>query len=202
MSLTGIISVVLTASNLGRKFGSRWVFRHVAFEVGLGDVLVVLGRNGSGKSTLLRLLSGLLSPSEGSVGRPRGAHHRVLGYVGLDLALYPNLTAREHLEIASELRGVPPRAETLLERVGLSAAADRLTGEYSTGMRARLKLALAIQPEPAILLLDEPTASLDDAGREIVRSVIDEQTGRGCVIIATNDAHDRRYATHELTIDG
>gem|GEM_PF-4343976 len=69
-------------------------------------------------------------------------------------------------------------------------------------MRARLKLALAIQPEPAILLLDEPTASLDDAGREIVRSVIDEQTGRGCVIIATNDAHDRRYATHELTIDG
>jgi ABC-type multidrug transport system ATPase subunit len=167
-----------------------------------GDVLVVRGDNGSGKSTLLRLLAGLLLPSEGGVERPRGELRRTIGYTGLDLALYPNLTAREHLDFAAKMRGLPPSDGSDLARVGLAQASDRPVGQYSTGMRARVKLALATQAEPAVLLLDEPTASLDEYGRDLVAAVVEEQRARGVTIIATNDAADAALATHELVLHG
>ena len=82
----------------------------------------------------------------------------------------------------------------------MSDVGAKPVGQFSSGMRARLKLALAIQHEPAVLLLDEPSASLDENGREIVARVVYEQKRRGAVVIATNDQSDRRYATHELEL--
>lgn len=192
---------MLAAHDLGRKFGPRWVLRHIEFSLEPGQVLVVRGRNGSGKSTLLRLLAGLLSPSEGKVARPEGPLRRTLGYAALDLALYPNLTAREHLAFARTMRPIEASDEVLLERVGLSDAADRMAGQFSSGMRARLKLALALQADPPVLLLDEPTASLDEAGRGIVDAVIDRQRERGVVVVATNEPEDCPQATGVLHLE-
>ena len=75
-------------------------------------------------------------------------------------------------------------------------------GQYSSGMRARLKLALAIQARPPILLLDEPSASLDAPGRALVESIILEQRERGIVLLATNDPAEKEWATHELALVG
>lgn len=179
------------------------MLRHVGFEVDPGQVLVVRGKNGSGKSTLLRLLAGLLSPNEGLVERPRGELRRVLGYSGLDLAVYPSMSCEEHLEFAARMRGLAfAGAETLLMRVGLGEAVTKMGAQLSTGMRARLKLAMAIQAEPLVLILDEPTASLDDDGRALIADVLAEQRTRGVAVVATNDVTDVALGSHELVLDG
>jgi len=185
---------LISASGLGRRFGTQWAFRGVEFSLETGDVLCVVGANGSGKSTLLRVLACLLSASEGSVVRPS-----TLGYSALDLALWPHLTAEEHMRLAADLRGVDARDEDLAD-VGLSGVEGKPVGQFSTGMRARLKLAMAVQHSPAVLLLDEPTASLDEQGRTLVARLVEEQRATGAVVIATNDPLDRRLATHEIDL--
>jgi ABC-type multidrug transport system ATPase subunit len=191
---------VISVDGLGKCFGSRWVFRGLGFEISKGHRLVVTGHNGCGKSTLLKILSGLLSPTEGLVRYANEDYRSFLGYAALDMAMYSHLSASEHLELASRLRGCDCRSSELLLRVGLAHAKDLPASQLSTGMRARLKLALAIQADPVVLLLDEPGASLDDRGRELVGKICDEQAERGCLVIATNDARERRLATHELEL--
>lgn len=191
---------MLTAENLGKRYGKRWLFRGLTFEVAQGHRLVVLGQNGSGKSTLLRTLSGLLTPSEGKVGLPPGDPRHVLGLSALEMALYPQMTVAEHLEFSGSLRGCEPRTEELLNLIGLVHARDLFSYQLSTGMKARVKLAMAIQARPQVLILDEPGAGLDEAGRSLIEAVCEEQTERGCVILATNDPLERRLATHELEL--
>lgn len=185
---------LVVARGVGRRFGGQWVLRGIEFELGVGDVLCVVGANGSGKSTLLKILAGLLSASEGTVSR-----HSSLGYASLDLALWSQLTADEHLRLAAELRGVSG-PDGLLSSVGLGDVGDKPVGQFSTGMRARLKLAMAVQHSPDVLLLDEPSASLDDMGRGLVARLVADQRGRGAVVLATNDPDDRRLATHVLEL--
>ncbi|MBS1713631.1 MAG: ABC transporter ATP-binding protein [Armatimonadetes bacterium] len=180
------------------RFGGTWLFRHVSLELDSGQCLCVLGPNGSGKSTFLKILAGLVSPTEGRVHRPE--RHEI-GVSALDLATYPHLSAFEHLELFCKLRHLPPPEPDLLERYGLVGVGPKPVGRFSTGMRARLKLVLAQVHRPTLLLLDEPTAALDEAGRELVGTVIESQIQRGAVVLATNDPDDRRYATHELRLD-
>ncbi|HSI73987.1 MAG TPA: ABC transporter ATP-binding protein [Fimbriimonas sp.] len=191
---------MLTVDGLGKRYGSRWLFRGLAFSLSQGDCLAVLGPNGSGKSTLLKILSGLVPASEGSFrldGDPRTA----LGYSALEQALYPNLTVREHLHFAADLRGCEHRDDELLDVVGLADAADLYSALLSTGMKSRLRFALAIQPRPDVLILDEPGASLDEQGRALVDSLVKEQTTRGALLFASNDPAERRLATHELRLE-
>ncbi len=185
--------MVLTADRIGKRYGHRWLFRDVSLELTTGDVLVVTGANGSGKSTLLRLLAGLDSPSQGSLKRPDS-----IGYAGLEGALYSHLTAREHLEWAASMRGIPARTEDLLALVGLEEPGP--AGTFSSGQRSRLRLALAEQGEPSLLLLDEPGVALDEAGLLAVAALISHAQPRAAIVIATNDPRERRFATHELAL--
>ena len=193
---------MLHASNLGKRYGRRWLFRGLEFDLQTGDRLAIVGRNGAGKSTLLKVIAGLIPPSEGKVKLKIDDPRRGLGYSALDMSLYPSLTVAEHLELTGELRGCSSRVEELLESVGLAYATHQQAHELSTGMKARLKLAIALQAEPAVLLLDEPGTGLDEAGRDLIERVIKEQSQRGAVILATNDPLERRFATHELEIAG
>jgi len=191
---------VLAAENLGKRYGARWILRHIDFRLEPGNVLVVLGPNGSGKSTLLKLLAGLIAPSEGTVCRPTGETRAVLGYAAVDLALYPTLTIEEHLELTARLRGCEPRVDELASLVGLADARKTLLSSCSTGMRNRLKLALSVQHRPPILLLDEPTATLDESGRELIARIVESHKEYGVTVVATNVGSERSYATHELEL--
>jgi heme exporter protein A len=162
--------------------------------------MVVIGRNGSGKSTLLRILAGLLSPSEGKVSLGSDDPRIALGLSALEQSVYPQLSVAEHLVLAAKLRGCPDRTEELLSQIGLDYARDFAASQLSTGMKARLKIALAIQSKPLVLLLDEPGAGMDEQGRELVESIADEQTRRGCLLLATNDPLERRLANIELEL--
>jgi ABC-type multidrug transport system ATPase subunit len=190
---------ILTATSLGKKFEDRWVLRNLNIELHKGQSLIVLGANGSGKSTLLRLLAGLLAPSAGTIDRPK-PENTAIGYFALDMRVYASLTVREHLVLAGELRDIPPEADKWIEKIGLQQAADRYAGQLSTGMRSRLKLALAAQPSPKVLLLDEPSAGLDEEGRELVLTLVREQLTNGAVVLATNDSQEIAMGTHELRI--
>lgn len=191
---------MVSVDGLGKRYGSRWVFRGISFDLGLGDRLVVIGRNGAGKSTLLKAVAGLLRPSEGKIDLGEGDPRLTLGLCALEQSLYPQLTVEEHLSLTAELRGCPARTDELLERIGLGYARRYPAAQLSTGMKARLKIALAIQSKPRLLLLDEPGAGLDEAGRALVESVTAEQTERGSLIIATNDPGERRLANLELEL--
>lgn len=191
---------MLAVENLGKRFGGRTIFRNLTFALQKGDALIVQGRNGSGKSTLLKIIAGLLAPSEGKVHLPPGDHRNTLGLSALDLAVYPHLTVEEHLLLCAELRGCEPNADTLIERVGLAEHRKQFAGKLSTGLRNRLKLALALQPEPLVLLLDEPGASLDAAGRANLDIVAKEQRTRGVLVVATNDPDERRLGSYELSL--
>lgn len=191
----------MRVEGLGKRYGRRWLFRDVSFELATGQRLAILGHNGSGKSTLLRLLAGLLTPTEGKVIPPEGDARTALGYAALEMALYSSLTVDEHLALSADLRGCESRADELLDMVGLAYARDLPAGQLSTGMKARLKLAMAIQPRPTVLLLDEPGAALDEQGRALVARIAEEQTARGALVVATNDPQERSLATHELVLE-
>ena len=194
---SAILNSVLRADRLGRKFGDRWVFRSLDIELVSGQCLCILGKNGSGKSTLLKVLAGLVAPSEGSVTRP---DKNDLGYAALDLALYPQLSAHEHVTLFAKFRGIADPGAQVLEQVGLGDTGNKHVGAFSTGMRARLKLVLATFYGPEVLLLDEPTAALDDEGQSLIGETVRRQLEKGAVILATNSETDRKYATHELEL--
>ncbi|HVT12149.1 MAG TPA: ABC transporter ATP-binding protein [Fimbriimonadaceae bacterium] len=191
---------MLEVTGLGKRYGDRWLFRNLNFHLKQGDALIVLGRNGVGKSTLLKAIAGLLVPSEGSVKAHVPDTRTGLSLSALEMSLYPSLTLREHLRLAGELRGCPSRDDELLERVGLAHAANLAASKISTGMKGRLKLALAIQPDPSILILDEPGAAMDEAGKELVQRICTEQKERGVLVLATNDLREKALGTLELEL--
>jgi heme exporter protein A len=193
----------LRLDNVTKRFGHRRVLEGVCAEVRPGEALVVTGHNGSGKSTLLALIAGLQRPDDGEVtlqvdGQALSleARRREVGYVAPDLTLYPELSARENLEFFARVRGEAwsdRQAEAVLARVGLAGRGGDLVGTFSSGMRVRMKYAVALQTSPRFLLLDEPTAMLDAHGAELVENLIAEQRRRGVLVLATNDPSETRH---------
>jgi len=190
--------VELHIERLERSFGDRRVLTGITRSLTGGDRLLVRGPNGSGKSTLLKVLCGVLAPTGGRVrllegGEERDADWRrhATAYLGPDLVLYEEFSALENLDFFGRLRGMGrdhARDQALLDRVGLGPRAHDPVGTLSTGMRQRAKIAFSLQGTPRLLLLDEPGSNLDDAGRALVASAVEESAAAGgIVIIASND---------------
>jgi heme exporter protein A len=190
---------MIGCERLGKRYGQRWLFRNLTFRAEPGECVVILGPNGSGKSTLLKVLAGLLPGTEGTCIRPPDPR-RSLGFAALDQSVYPALTLAEHFELAAQLRGCAARTAPLLEEVGLAHVPEIPARFLSTGMRARLKFALAVQADPEIVMLDEPGAGLDEQGRAMLSQLIETRRERTAFVIATNDPEERRFATHELEL--
>jgi ABC-2 type transport system ATP-binding protein len=160
-----------------RRFGDIVAVAGIDLEVKPGEIFGFLGPNGAGKSTTVRMLTTLLRPTEGrafvaghDVVKEADQVRRSIGVALQDAAIDPLMTGRELLALQAVLHGIPkqearPRGDGLLEKVGLSAAADRRVGTYSGGMRRRLDLALGLIHEPEVLFLDEPTTGLDPNSR-------------------------------------
>jgi len=204
------VSIRLTVEGLAANYGARRVFSGVSLEVGAGETLVVSGHNGSGKSTFLRLLAGLQRPAAGQIAyrtagadwAPAEAGH-LIGWVAPDLTLYRDLTARENLRFFAAVRRIrldDAAIDALLERVGLGGRGDDRLSAYSSGMAQRLRYAYALLHRPPVLLLDEPTVTLDERGAAVVDAVIAEQRRHGLVVIATNDPRELRYGDLVLNL--
>ncbi|NJN16082.1 MAG: ABC transporter ATP-binding protein [Oscillochloris sp.] len=195
--------ITLTLEDVAATYGDRPVLSGVDLTLHGGEVLVVSGPNGSGKSTLLRLMAGLQSVVGGrityrygeSTFAPREAQ-ALIGWVAPDLMLYRELTARENLRFFASVRRITLTDEAidqLLAEVGLAQRGDDLLAAYSSGMAQRLRYAYALLHRPPVLLLDEPTLTLDARGAAVVDQVITAQRRRGIVVLATNDPRELRY---------
>jgi ABC-2 type transport system ATP-binding protein len=168
----------IEAEDLVRVFkGGIRAVDGIELEVAPGEIYGFLGPNGAGKSTTVHMLTTLLPPTSGSarvagfdIVREGPQVRRAIGAALQEAALDLLLTGREHIRLQTALHGIPrrdrdARAQELLERVGLTQAADRKVGGYSGGMKRRLDLALALAHRPTILFLDEPTTGLDPQSR-------------------------------------
>ncbi|NNF57943.1 MAG: ATP-binding cassette domain-containing protein [Rhodothermaceae bacterium] len=191
------------------RFGRRVLFRELALTVQPGESLAITGANGSGKSTLLKVLAGVLTPVAGAVqlvveGEAVAEEERPLhvGFVAPYLQLYDPFSARENLLFlakARRLSGAEARIHDVLDRVGLAKRTEDLLGTFSTGMRQRLRIAAALLHDPPLLLLDEPAATLDAAGRALVEEII--ALPDKLVVVATNDPDEAALCAHALSLD-
>ncbi len=205
-------SLRLELTDLAVEYGARQIFAGVTFALRGGETLVVAGHNGSGKSTLLRLLCGLQRPSAGSVYYAVGQRTyrpdeacSLVGWVSPDLQLYRELTALENLQFFAQVRGLRltmADLEGLLDEVGLGGRGGDLLAAYSSGMAQRLRYAYALLHRPPVLLLDEPTVTLDERGAALVERVVERQRRRGITVIATNDPRELRFGDYVLRLGG
>jgi ABC-2 type transport system ATP-binding protein len=170
----------IESNGLCRYFGNLTAVDNLALRVPPGSIYGFLGPNGAGKTTTIRMLLGLIRPNAGEIAlfgmnlrdNRRACLHAVGALVETP-SLYPHLTGRQNLEVTRRLIGAPTsRIDRGLAMVGLTDAADRRTKFYSTGMKQRLSLALALLQEPRLLILDEPTNGLDPAGIREIRALI------------------------------
>jgi heme exporter protein A len=183
----------VACSGLVRRFGHREALSGLDLEVGRGEVVLLTGPNGAGKTTLLRVLATVLRPTEGDVavegcplpGQSRKVRGRI-GFLAHEPLVYPELTVTENLELYAALHRVDgDRVATLRERVGLARRGNDRAAELSRGMRQRLAIGRALLHDPSLLLLDEPTAALDEDGRSLLRGVLADE-GR-TVLVATHE---------------
>jgi ABC-type multidrug transport system ATPase subunit len=193
---------LVRARAVDRIYGSRRVLGGVSFELRRGDALVVTGPNGSGKTTLLRLLAGLAAPTRGTlkVAADRGR----IGVVAHDPLVYLDLTALENLDLFGRLYRVRERRERigmLLERFGLWEERNERVASYSRGMLQRLALCRALLHEPSLLILDEPFASLDDDGSDLLDRELAALEG-GCAVVLATHAPRRivSFATNTVAL--
>jgi len=201
----------IEAQKVSKTFGPREVLREVSLSLGRGDSLAVTGPNGSGKTTLLRILAGLTLPSRGSVELfsngdklERNAARQLMSYIGPELALYDSMTAAENLTFFATLRGITLDVELIhkiMGMVGLGGREHDFYHAYSSGMKQRLKYAVALLNDPFFLLLDEPTANLDAEGKIIVSGIISRQKENGVLIVATNEKEEYGFAEKRYRLD-
>ena len=197
--------------DLHQRLGRQEILHGLDLEIGTG-VFGLLGPNGAGKTTLLRVLATVLRPTSGTIrllgrdpadGAALRQIRRRLGYLPQQLGYYPNFTAFEFVEYFALLKEVPPRevrpaVARALARVGLEDQARTRLKRLSGGMLRRVGIAQAIVNEPALLLLDEPTVSLDPEQRVAFRSLLREMGERSTVFVSTHLVEDVATACTEV----
>jgi ABC-type multidrug transport system ATPase subunit len=185
---------MIRIERLAKRYGAVTAVDDLSFEVEAGETFALIGPNGAGKTTTLKILLGLVRPDAGSVAiggaglpphdpRARGE----LGYVPQRVEFPPARTVAEVLGFFAELRGLPPAAVArALERVGLTSHAARRASELSGGYTQRLSLGQALLGDPALLVLDEPTASLDPEATWEFRSLLEQLRREGKTILLSS----------------
>jgi ABC-2 type transport system ATP-binding protein len=205
----------IEASGLRKSYGKVRALDGVDLRATTGTVLGLLGPNGAGKTTAVRILTTLLQADGGSarvagldVTRDAAALRAKIGLAGQYAAVDENLTGAENLEMVGRLYHLPKgeprrRAAELLERFGLTEAADRLVRTYSGGMRRRLDLAAALVARPPVLFLDEPTTGLDPRSRIDLWETIEDRVAKGTTVLLTTQYLDEadRLADRIAVID-
>lgn len=206
----------VAAEGLTKRFGSIVALDGVDLRVEEGQIVALVGPNGAGKSTLLRVLATVVTPDAGQATvagcdvrhESREARSRIGFVLGDEHTWYWRLSGRRNLRFFAGLHGIRSGSEDaaierLLADQGLSAAADRPVSDYSSGMRLRLALARALVPSPSVVLLDEPTRSLDPAGSAAFREQLLKLTQeRGVTaVLATHDLEDAAIAAHTVLLE-
>ncbi len=188
---------VLSCTGLRRSFGSLRAVDDVSFDIVAGETYGLLGPNGAGKTTTISMIAGILRADAGTV---TVAGHtmtpsamdakRHIGLVPQDIALYPDLTARENLRFFARIQRVAPsdrtaRIDEVLETIGLTDRADDRVSEFSGGMKRRLNIGVGLLHRPTLLILDEPTVGVDPQSRNAILDAVEALATDGMGVLYT-----------------
>ncbi|MCD6011786.1 MAG: transporter ATP-binding protein [Flavipsychrobacter sp.] len=202
--------MTISLENIGKRFQRYWIFKDVTYTFNQPEAYALLGPNGCGKSTLLRIIAGMQAPSKGKVhikdanGQPTEISNifSQTSFCAPGMELVEELTLREflnfHFSFKRPLNGLA--INDIIEIIGLKNAADKQVGDYSSGMKQRVKLAQAIFVDTPILLLDEPCTNLDQAGVEQYHNWIEHYAKGRLVIVASNDEREYFFCKEMIEI--
>ena len=194
---------------IGRRFNREWIFKKIDYSFKSGESYAILGINGSGKSTLLQVISGSLTPSTGtlaySLNHKEIAVEQVFQQLSIAapyLELIEEFTLTEvldfHFNFKSRLNNLTNK--DLIELLNMESSKNKQLKYFSSGMKQRVKLVLAICADTPLLLLDEPTSNLDDQGIKWYKDLVAKFTSNKLVIVCSNQAHEYEFCTHQLSI--
>lgn len=203
----------IEVKNLSKSFENFQAVQDVTFRVQAGEVLGLLGPNGAGKSTTISMLSGLLIPTGGdatimghSVTREPSAAKASLGMVPQDIALYPDLSARENLVFWGKMYGLrgsklKARVDEVLEIIGLADRQKDKVGKFSGGMKRRVNIGAALLHKPAVVIMDEPTVGIDPQSRRHILDNVKELNQQGMTVLyTTHYMEEAAELSHHIAI--
>jgi ABC-2 type transport system ATP-binding protein len=187
----------IEVKNLKKSFGELQAVQDASFNADSGEVLSLLGPNGAGKSTTISMISGLLAPTDGdasimgySVTKEPEAAKASLGVVPQDIALYPDLSARENLVFWGKMYGLrgatlKQRVDEVLEIIGLADRQKDYVSKFSGGMKRRVNIGAALLHKPAVIIMDEPTVGIDPQSRRHILDNVKELNRQGMTVLYT-----------------
>ncbi len=199
----------IVLENLGRRFNRDWIFRNINYTFSSAQTYAILGINGSGKSTLLQILNGSLSPSEGNIcffyQQKFVEIEQVYQHVSLAapyLELIEEFTLSEiidfHFQFKTYQKGI--NRNKIIELLQMESSKNKLLRYFSSGMKQRVKLALAFCTDTPLLLLDEPTANLDTQGINWYLQLVEQFSVNRLTIICSNQEHEYQFCQNRLHI--
>lgn len=206
-----IYKMQIVLEHISKRFQKHWIFKDVNFSFSTPGAVALLGPNGCGKSTLLRIIAGMQSPSLGRIhfqdsnGKTIAAENVFsnISFCAPGQELVEELTMREffdfHFSFKRTLPGIS--AADIIKLTGLKDAADKPIGDYSSGMKQRVKLAQAIFSDTPALLLDEPCTNLDQHGVEQYREWMEQYGKNRLVIVASNDVREYFFCREQVEIE-
>ncbi len=201
--------MTIELKNAGKRYRFDWIFRGMDYSFRAGERYAVLGPNGSGKSTLLKVLSGHLTPSKGKLVFHKNGKDiepdvvfRSISYAAPYIELIEEFTLEEALKFHAGLKPLLPgfSPARLYELLALPRSRAKEIRFFSSGMKQRVKLALAVCTDTPVLLLDEPATNLDVQGVEWYKNLIAEHAADRLVVIASNDPHDADFCPVHINI--
>lgn len=208
MTILSDDNLIIDVHHLQKSFKGQMAVKDISLQVKRGEIFGFLGPNGSGKTTTIRMLCGLLTPDGGN-GNCLGYNiltesksiKKHVGYIPQYFSLYKSLTVYENILLIAEIYGITDRKEKvidLLDKLGLLSRKDQISGTLSGGWKQRLSLACALIYEPFLLLLDEPTASVDPKSRRDFWQIMHELSAEGITILLSSHNMDEVQRCHRI----
>jgi len=201
--------VQITLSDIGKKFNRQWVFKGINLEISSQQSLALVGNNGSGKSTLIQIIFNFQTYSKGSINywlnQKLLTEEELVGKIAFAapyLELFEDFTLIEMLQFHFKL--IPKQADISLEEMisngGLGGQENKAVKYFSSGMKQRLKLLMAVYADTPLLLLDEPCSNLDNQGIEWYRNLVQTQLKKRTIIIASNQLFEYDFCDSTLSV--
>ena len=197
--------------HISKRFQRYWIFKDITYSFSSGNAYCLLGANGSGKSTLMRVIAGMQNPSKGKVHyfNDNGAaitqqqNFKNISFCAPGMEIVEELTLQEFLDFHFSFKAPLPglTVADVVKLTGLHAAIDKPIGDYSSGMKQRVKLAQAIFSDTPILLLDEPCTNLDQQGVEQYRSWMEQYAQNRLIVVASNDPREYFFCKEQIVLE-
>jgi ABC-2 type transport system ATP-binding protein len=195
----------ITLQQAGKRFNKDWIFKSLDYQFELGHHYALIGNNGSGKSTLLQTISGYTTLTKGSIDwHPYDTHtiYQQLSIAAPYLELVEELTAMEQMAFHHSFKPLITTIsfEAIIDLIGLTTSKDKQIRYFSSGMKQRLKLALAIFSDTPLLLLDEPCSNLDKEGYALYKQLIEKYALHKLIIVGSNDPEEYTFCQAQLNL--